>query len=551
MKHTPDQLNTIFDAWETLRRHRWRFIFPAFLVTAVVLAMGMILPRKYRAEATFERRTDMVLAEIINRGAPETYQDPRATLYEELAGQPAVDQLVKDLKPLFTQRYGYYDPQMLAAELGKRILIKSDIASHSVDRVRVGFTTDDALLAQEVVNRLVSNYITRTRAALDDRLQQTQAFFQAEVQRARQTIEEMENRKVAFEIDHAALLPDSTDGVPSAIQQSRSMLQTAQQNLDAATLRVAALQRALSATPAQIPSVVKARNPELDRLESKLREAQTQLASMTGPLKMTERHPDVLTTQQVVADLQKRVAGTEREVVVQTNMAANPKHNELDLQLTDARAQLQAYEAQVAAIQKELDARNEESADLFPVRADYRKLSREVEQVQRQLAFWEDNLRRVSMAQTAETGNRGVQLQFIKPCGPLTLPVSPNLVQLLLAAIATGAVAGALGVFFAARADESFTDGESLANAFNLPLMGSVSEIISRQQRTMRRLRNLVIFPTSAAAMAGVLLFMISVLYANLEQPAAAAAASDPAPVPAEPAPASTESALPMTPSKD
>ena len=81
MVSKPDnQAKAILEIWNLLLQYRWRFITPAFLVMAAILAISLILPRKYDAQAIFERRTDMVLAEITSRGAPRTFQDPRQAL---------------------------------------------------------------------------------------------------------------------------------------------------------------------------------------------------------------------------------------------------------------------------------------------------------------------------------------------------------------------------------------------------------------------------------------------------------------------------------------
>ena len=60
----------------TVRRRavRERVVLSAFAVTLMVLGMSLFLPRKYKSEAMFERRTDMVLSEMTARGATGNFQ---------------------------------------------------------------------------------------------------------------------------------------------------------------------------------------------------------------------------------------------------------------------------------------------------------------------------------------------------------------------------------------------------------------------------------------------------------------------------------------------
>ncbi|MBI1338145.1 MAG: hypothetical protein GC164_14465 [Phycisphaera sp.] len=519
-RHTKDKQFTAFDAWDALKRFRWRFIGPAFMAACVILVVAMFLPRKYRGDAVFERRTDMVLTEIMNRGVSGNYQDPRVTLVEELAGRPAIDQAIEDLKPLFEQNYSFFDKQAIGDELSKKVLVKRDIASDSVDRIRVSFIAQNPQVARQVVNTLVTNYITRTRKQLDDRLHQTEKFFSDEVERNRVLIEDLENKQVAFEIEHAQLLPDSPNGLPNEIVSLQDQIADATRRRDAAGMRIGTLQEALANTPRTVPVVTRARNPVLAQLEAQRRDAAKTLSLYVDQYKMTEKHPDVAALRQTVASLDEQIKNTDEEVVSQTSDQTNPKYADLEMQITTATADLRTVERELQGLTARKAELAKSSDELFPIRADYRKISRDVEKVQRQLAFWEDNLRRVRMAQTAELGNRGVQLEFIKPCDALRLPISPNVIQLLMLAVAAAFVAGVLGVFFAQRADQTFSEGEKLAESFDLPLLGSVSEIINSQQRRVRRLHNYVLFPGSAAVMAAVVVAMASVLYLNLEKPA-------------------------------
>ena len=98
MSKKTTQTEALFAIWVVLSRFRWRFIVPAFAIAVLVLVGSLMLPRKYRAEAVFERRTDMVLSEIVNHGAPRSYQDPRQSLNNEVAGDPALDEMIADLE---------------------------------------------------------------------------------------------------------------------------------------------------------------------------------------------------------------------------------------------------------------------------------------------------------------------------------------------------------------------------------------------------------------------------------------------------------------------
>ena len=144
MNQHADQTKALLEAWDALVKYRWRFILATFGVMAGVLIGGFLLPRKYMAEAIFERRTDMVLTEMIDHGASRPFLDSqRSSLVEEIAGQIAIEQMLESLQKsehadLINQK-NFFMLQNLKLELPRRIDVQFDIGTKEFDRIRVGF----------------------------------------------------------------------------------------------------------------------------------------------------------------------------------------------------------------------------------------------------------------------------------------------------------------------------------------------------------------------------------------------------------------------------
>ena len=523
MSRHQNQAKALLDAWDVVVRFRWQFILPTFLVAVGVLTASLLLPRKYKAVAIFERRMDTVMEEITMRGGTATYTRQPTGLAYEIAGEVAIDQMLSDIEPqiseLAAERGKPIDLVNLRRELQSKVLVRRDVATKSLDRVRVTFTGQDPQTARLAVNTLVSNYIDRTRRELDQRLAQSEAFFEAEANRSRKLIDKLENEKLTFEIAHVDLLPENPNNVQATLADAQLRNTELVDLAEAAKLRAEALSRSLERTPETIGSFVRTRNPELDRLERELTKHQDRLNDYLTVRKMRSEHPDLIDLRAQIQELKLKAAQIPAEIVSEQRVTKNPKYAELELMLTQAAAEAEALESQWASSTTKIDELNSESTRIFPVRAQYSKMDRQIDQALRQLAFWESNLNRVNMSLTAETGNRGIQLTFVKPCGAITRPVSPDLLHVLMAAVGLGMVSGGVSVLFSHRTNESFLTGEELSKAVSVPLLGSVSEVSSAHQRRMKRIRQLVIAPVNLAGMTVVLLVMVGLLYSNLRQP--------------------------------
>jgi uncharacterized protein involved in exopolysaccharide biosynthesis len=508
------------DIFEVLLRHRWWLILPAFAVAASVLALGLVLPRKYRGQAIFERRTDIVLTEIVNHGTAVNAQDPRTALVEEIIGQPAADSLRARFRslPADPALAGFLamDPQALAGEITRHANVSFDINSPELDRIRLDYIGDDPVVTRALANGLVESFIERTRSSVEQRLRQTLHFLQNEVQNNRTLVDQAESRRLSFEISHGELLPDQPSSVVSQLPEAQAALTALRLQRDSARARLVTLreQRSLATDSAESPP------PDASGLEQKLHAQRAQLEQMVGTQQMTDMHPAVRQLRAQIAATEADLHDAARELAV-TNRPAGPKPAELDLLLASASADLQAVEQQLARAQSRADNLQAQALKVFPVRSDYLKLNRDVDDTRHQLGLWEENLHRVEMALTAETGKRGVQLDFVRPCPVLVRPVSPNLTQLVGAAIGLSLLAAGIVGFYLCRSDTICPRPDDLAAACGLRLYGAVGRIVSRRQRILTLARNLILQPLAITGLAVMILILGGLLRLQLDQPTA------------------------------
>lgn len=520
-KHS--QPEALIEMWSILIRHRWRFILPAFLITAIMLGASLFLPRRYESKAVFERQTDMVLTEMLSRGASRNFVDPVGSLSSQIADTQALEELVE----VFRQ-----SPEVMAAleadgktletfreEIAHKINIHKQLFGADRAQFEVSLISSNPLLSERAVNTLVDLYIRRTRVAMESKLRESAGFFDQRMQENQKQIDELENRKLAFEIEHADLLPDNPAGITENLESVEKELFETKRLYEIAVTREQALSKQISETEETIPVLVQEKNPELTRLEDRLRETMDKIRHHRNVLKMTEKHPDMIDLMQVQADIEEKLSSIEKEVVTQKRIEVNPKLAELQLMHTQAVAERDSLESKTEALTANFADLQKEAERVFPVRASYREIVRDVEAAQSQLHFWEGNKRRVALALDAESGNRGIQLDLIKPAALQHRPVSPHLTQIIVAAIGLGLTGGALSVFLAHRADDTFASAEQLGSTMELPIIGSVSEIIAQRRRRVRHVRRMVMYPIAVAAMGTSLLALIGLLYVTLERP--------------------------------
>lgn len=521
---------TLRDIKRVVSRYRWRFIMPCFGVMLLTLLLGMLLPRKYEASAIFERRNDLVMSEIAGRGAPESFAMLKRSLVEELSGMPAVDEVIHDLALVPEHRLQSTDPrtrQMAAIEqqdlmyrIHRNTRVHYDMSTPQVDRIRVVFTDTDSDRARRVANQLVASYIDRARRQVDAMLGEAAAFFDSQVEDYRQRIDTLENQKLQFEIEHAGMLPEDPGDIQVRLNEAESQLHDLRQRHGTVVQQIQRLGGQLGTVGEDdATTVVKAKNPELARLEQERRNYQQELDQDVSFRKMTEAHPTVVALRQKIAALDASIADTPSEVVTERVFSQDSRNTQMELALIEAQAERDALAGQIDSMSRKVDQFSDRTSQFLPVRTEYRKIERQIESSERQLTFWEDNLRRVTMALTAELGHRGISMEFIKPSARIQRPSSPDLMQVLFATIVLGVAAGVGCVLLADRTDQTFHTVDQAAESLEVPVLGAVAEIISGRQSRTRWFTRRVVFPTAIVCMTAVLITAAYVNYLSLRKP--------------------------------
>lgn len=517
-----EQAKAIYELWDVILQHRWRFVLPAFTITAIVLFGSLFLPRKYEATAHFERRNAPELTEAIKSGASESYMDPIPALTKDIAGSHAIAQVIQDLKPRL-EKVGYVnndaDLLKLRTQVKQQLLVHREYADSKGVQLRLELVLDDPNIAALIVNGLVDRYIKITRTAMVDRARSSIAYYDQQIADHRVKLEAMQQELGEFEQEHALLLPEHPFSIQAQLGEAKEELSRLTMDFEGLESRRRTLTKAIDDEPLTRETVVHGANPERVRLMLKMEQLQEVILEHISKKRMTEKHPELMALREQEAELQSKIDQAQVTIVTSTENNPNPKRAQLEFALTQANAERDALSEQISVRRVKLDELTEMSLDILPALTRHDKLKEAVATAQQDVNYVKNLRRGADNYLTPETGNRGVQLEFLRRAEAVRQPVSPTLVQVALVAVFLGIAGGALSVFLAHRTDESFRNARQLTEATSIPLLGSVSELITRQHRRMRKLRYSLVYPMNAAVMASILVLIAGVLYLDLQRP--------------------------------
>lgn len=511
-----DRKATPRDLLRMVFRRRRLFILGASIFAIAALVGAQYWPLKYTGTTIFERRTDPASLEAA-RDRTESFESIKLTLQHELVGRTAVERAVEELgltKGVPRGRDGELTLQgkMAKQELVKRLMenvqVRWDVRSQDVDLVSVSFTHDDPNLAQEMANTLVRNYITQVSEQIVERLKASRDFLLKQVNECDGRLDEATKQRIEFETKYGGMLPESPGALLDSLREVAADMDTVRRQHLVSTQKFERLKALAEKTPTSSEEpvqVVRGPNPELERLKEELRKYQDQLDSAVNLRHMTDNHPTVKTLHKKIEELTEQVAQTPEETVLQKVFGSDASDEGLSMALAGSESEVEIASSELERLQARLTAVQNLVANYAPIREQYLKLLKKVTELETEKANWQGRLTGVDMALSSEVAKRRTHLNAVQLAEKQFRPSSPKLLYVLGLALAGGLAFGGGLVFLGNTLDRSIATTEDAAQHFDLPVFGVVGEIVTARERVWRTTRRLIVEPTVALLLLGVI----------------------------------------------
>lgn len=350
-------------------------------------------------------------------------------------------------------------------------------------------------LASSITQKLIDIFVETNLS--DDRTQsaQTLQFLDGQLQSLGAKLQDAEAKRAEFQNNYLGSLP-GTGSVSDRIGAARSQMSQVDADLASASSSLAALQGQLSATPPSIAGV--GGTAAVGPVRARLAAIQGQLADARGR-GYTDNHPDVVALKAQLAQAQSAARGEP------TGAAAggtpNPAYLSLQSMLADRQANVAALRMRKQQLQADLETISAKLAGDPQAAAQQGEIERNYtvlkDQYDRLLAQREQ----VNLRSQAQSQTDAVKFSVIDPPTQPRTPTAPNRPLLLTGVLIVGILGGIGSAFAMSKVQATFPTAQRLEKASGMPVIGSIGEMLTRQQSELRQKR-LRLFIGGAGALA-------------------------------------------------
>jgi len=531
-----------------LTRRRWWILLPFFCVSLGTVAALTQIPNRYTSTATLL---------VVQQQVPQRYVVPNSTtdvssaleaMKQEVLSRTQLLRMIDDFGLYPKQRKRFAPEQLVALMLGNIDVVpiienpqRQQQRDKDFDAFRITFTTENALLAQQVTNNLTSLFINEYLRTGAEQSTNTTNFLHQQVEEKGKELQAQEERLKDFKLRFVGELPEQQQGNLGILTGLQGQLNNTMASLNRAQQQRALLQAQLEATPRRRAVsdastnilVPNPENPNAPRLVSPVETAQNELVRLQAARSTllskgyTSQHPDVRANQRDIARLEdtikrlraaapppEKTSPTPPSAVAVKASAPDPAEDPSVVQL---KSSLEATRMEIENLtndERRLKAdisQYENRINQTPVREQQQaSILRDTEVLRQQYSELQKKEQESQLATNLEKQQGGQQFRLIDPASLPTVPSSPKRVQMSLGGAAGGFFLGLVLAFLMEMRDTSFYTEKDIAKHLGAPFVLGIPLLPTPKEQRRRKRSNLYQW---AAASAIVLVVLAVELY--------------------------------------
>ncbi len=491
-------MNGLYDelrlAIHSIWNRRWLALGIAWGLCLVGWLVVAMIPNSYESKARVMIRTQGLLNEKVGITAGE-----QRKVVERL-GQTlnSSDNLAKVVRGTDLGRTVASDAELIGkiSSLRKNIEVKSDINNDNIFTITATQPTPKD--ARDVVQKLID--VAEEDSIAGDRKDTSTSlrFLDKQLEQIQKKLQDAEAKRVAFETNNLGMLP-GVGSVSARMEAARAELGQIDSQLIQARSALAALNSQLAGTPAMMTTPGAGGGGGGGN--SALAQAQGDLAAMRAR-GLTDNHPDVISAKNQIAIL-KTQGGGGGSSGGGSFKTPNPAYASLQSMRAEREASVAALTARKSALQSDMAGYAAKQTAEPGVAAEYERINRDYEVQKAQYDKLLTDREEIRLRGQVGAQTDAVQFQVIEQPLIAKAPASPNRPLFLAMVLLAGLGAGAATAFALGHLQTSYPTAAKLERASGLPVIGSISQMLTGEQRVERR-RKMALFFAGAGGLVGV-----------------------------------------------
>jgi uncharacterized protein involved in exopolysaccharide biosynthesis len=537
---------------DIIRRRKKSFILISTFLFLVGFIVAIALPPIYKSEAMI-RVEDQEIQEgqegFVQQTTDDYVEQRIGKINQQILSRPKLEEIVNKFN-LYDKDKNQADISVLVAKLREDILLEtivSEMQSKPGGRhlsftvaFNLSYQGKDPATVQKVASTLADLYIKEDIKSTKRTLSATSDFLEAELDRLKKDIEMQEKKISEFKEKHSRELPSDLGYNIQAVSRLERELDRANLELRTLTEKKIFLESQLSQVEPLSPIVVEGekiatnpnqrlkelniqltklksiysnKHPDTKKLKREIRELESQVHASDDSIekvkrlrqlenelaelesKLGSKHPDVKALKKEIALLSQEVDNqiTETAILkISEEKPDNPAYISLVTQINAAKTDMLSIEEDKQNIVQSIEKYQKRIEKGPVVEKEFNALTRDYEAAKNKYNEIWNELTAAQGAQKVEGNQRGRRFSIASQAYLPTKPFKPNRLAVILVSFLVAIGTSSLFAAFKESMDNSVKSTDQIRQITNVPVLTSISYIVTDSDKRARRLKKFV-----------------------------------------------------------
>jgi polysaccharide biosynthesis transport protein len=480
------------------------FLLSLFFSWLLVWGASWVLPVRYKSSTLILVEQPDMPKDYVVSNINDDLQEQVQSITEQILSRTRLLQII-DKENLYSDRHTPLTPDQKVARMRKDIdlALVHDGTNLKITAFKTSYSAPDPHVAQQVTGDLTNLFINENLEARQQQSEDTTKFLETQLETARQSLSEQDEKIREFKGEHVGDLPTQQATNLQILAGIQAQLQNEQDGINSARQQQVYLQTLVNQYRTLQDAPKTADGAALPAIEKELERLRSELADLSA--KYTDRYPDVVKVKAQIAKTEKTRAdliadrkrhandGSEADSTALAHDLADPSQNspllQLESQLQANRTEIANREQTIAALKAKVGEYQSRLND-EPVREQQlADLTRGYDQSK---ANYDDLLKKENeskMATSMEQMQKGERFRMIDPPSLPLKPDFPNRLKFCGLGIGLGLALGVLVAGGLEFIDDRLHSEKEIKALLPMKVISEIPEILtpSDERRGKRR----------------------------------------------------------------
>jgi polysaccharide biosynthesis transport protein len=355
-------INQILQYVRMVAKHKWPIAICSLALTLGFTVVIAKLPNVYEATTTILVDPQQVPEKYV---MPVVSSDAYArlnTIKQQVLSRTRLELIINNFN-LYADKRGSLSPEELVDKMRDDITIQvKEGSGPELSSFTITYQGSDPQTVARVANELATSFINWNVNTRDQQVTGTKEFLSSELQEAKQSLEQQEDKLRQFKMSHLGETPDETATNLQALAGLRASLQANSDSIN----RLEQEKILLTRLPEQVPTgngnVAPAGVTERDTLQMEKRQIEASIQQLKE--RYSDRYPDVVRAQHRLDEINEKLKTLPADAPAQEandtqdrEVSANAVRLELnDKEIKRLQEERKRTETQIDAYQAKVDA---------------------------------------------------------------------------------------------------------------------------------------------------------------------------------------------------